>query len=122
MVHYAKGVAHAALGNFEAADRERSRFDAGCAALPEDRIYANDTARNVMAVAREMLYGEIAYHRGHHEAGFAHLREAVRLNDRLRYSEPWPWMHPPPPRLGRPIAGAGTTEGGRTGLPRRPWA
>ena len=95
MAVYAKGVAHAALGEFEAADRERSRFDAGCAALPEDRIYANDTARNVMAVAREMLYGEMAYHRGDHDAGFAHLREAVRINDRLRYSEPWPWMHPP---------------------------
>ncbi len=100
MVHYAKGVAHAALGDFEVAERERARFDAGCAALPEDRIYANDTALNVMAVAREMLYGEIAYHRGHHEAGFAHLREAVRLNDRLRYSEPWPWMHPPRHALG----------------------
>ena len=100
MVHYAKGVAHAALGDFEAADRERSRFDAGCAALPEDRIHANDTALNVMAVAREMLYGEMAYHQGNHEDGFAHLREAVRRNDRLRYSEPWPWMHPPRHALG----------------------
>ena len=100
MHHYAKGVAHAALGNFEAADRERSRFDAGCALLPEGRIFANETAPNVMAVAREMLYGEMAYHRGNHEAGFAHLREAVRRNDRLRYSEPWPWMHPPRHALG----------------------
>jgi len=100
MAFYAKGVAHAALGEFEAADRERARFDAGYAALPEDRIYANDTAPNVMAVAREMLYGEMAYHRGDHEAGFAHLRAAVRLNDRLRYSEPWPWMHPPRHALG----------------------
>ena len=110
MVHYAKGVAHAALGDFEAADRERSRFDAGCAALPEDRIYANDTALNVMAVAREMLDGEIAYHRGHHEAGFAHLREAVRLNDRLRYSEPWPWMHPPRHALGALLLEQGQLE------------
>ncbi|MDE0032508.1 MAG: hypothetical protein OXU75_05190 [Deltaproteobacteria bacterium] len=110
MVHYAKGVAHAALGDFEAADRERSRFDAGCAALPEDRIYANDTARNVMAVAREMLYGEIAYHQGHHEAGFAHLREAVRLNDHLRYSEPWPWMHPPRHALGALLLEQGQLE------------
>ena len=110
MVHYAKGVAHAALGDFEAADRERSRFDAGCAALPEDRIYANDTASNVMAVAREMLYGEIAYHQGNHEIGFAHLREAVRLNDGLRYSEPWPWMHPPRHALGALLLEQGQLE------------
>ena len=110
MVHYAKGVAHAALKNFEAAERERSRFDAGCAALPEDRIYANDTAPNVMAVARQMLYGEVAYHRGDHEAGFAHLREAIRLNDRLRYSEPWPWMHPPRHALGALLLEQGQLE------------
>lgn len=110
MAHYAKGVAYAALGDFEAANRERARFDAGCAALPEDRIYAIDTARNVMAVAREMLYGEMAYHRGHHEAGFAHLREAVRLNDHLRYSEPWPWMHPPRHALGALLLEQGQVE------------
>ena len=110
MHHYAKGIAHAALGEFEAADRERSRFDAGCAVLPEDRIYANDTAINVMAVAREMLYGEMAYHQGDHEAGFAHLREAVRRNDGLRYSEPWPWMHPPRHALGALLLEQGRLE------------
>ncbi len=110
MAHYAKGVAQAALGNFEAADRERSRFDAGCAALPEDRIYANDTVLNVMAVARAMLYGEMAYHRGDHEAGFAHLREAVCLNDRLRYSESWPWMRPPRHALGALVLEQGRLE------------
>ena len=110
MVHYAKGVAHAALGDFEAADRERSRFDAGCAVLPEGRIFANETAPNVMAVAREMLYGEMAYHQGNHEAGFAHLREAVRRNDNLRYSEPWPWMHPPRHALGALLLEQGRLE------------
>ena len=117
MAHYAKGVAQAALGNFEAADRERSRFDAGCAALPEDRIYANDTALNVMAVARAMLYGEMAYHRGDHEAGFAHLREAVCLNDRLRYSEPWPrrWPRPFPGEMWRSLRPAIAGSRGRTG-------
>ena len=110
MVHYAKGIAHAALGDFEAADRERSRFDAGCAVLPEGRIFANETAPNVMAVAREMLYGEMAYHRGDHEAGFAHLREAVHRNDRLRYSEPWPWMHPPRHALGALLLEQGRLE------------
>ena len=110
MVHYARGVAHAALGDFEAADRERSSFDAAYAALPEDRFYANDTARNVMAVAREMLYGEMAYHKGDHETGFAHLREAVRRNDRLRYSEPWSWMHPPRHALGALLLEQGRLE------------
>ena len=110
MHHYARGIAHAALGDFAAAERERSSFDAGCAALPEERLYFNDTASNVMAVAREMLYGEMAYHQGDREAGFAHLREAVRRNDRLAYSEPWPWMHPPRHALGALLLEQGQLE------------
>ena len=100
MHHYAKGVAHAALGEFEAAERELASLEAGTAELPETRIYFNNAARDIMAIARAMLCGELAYHRGEREAGFAHLREAVQRSDRLAYSEPWPWMHPPRHALG----------------------
>ena len=110
MHHYARGVACAALGDFEAAERELERMDAGCVRLPETRLYFNDTARNVMALAREMLCGELAYHQGDHEAGFAHLREAVRRSDRLAYSEPWPWMHPPRHALGALLLEQGRVE------------
>ena len=110
MHHYARGVAHAALGDFEAAERELESMDAGCDRLPETRLYFNDTARNIMALAREMLCGELAYHRGDHEAGFAHLRDAVRRSDGLAYSEPWPWMHPPRHALGALLLEQGRVE------------
>ena len=110
MRHYARGVAYAALGDFEAAERERERMDEGCADLPGTRLYFNDTALNVMALAREMLSGEVAYHRGDHESGFAHLRKAVRLSDGLAYSEPWPWMHPPRHALGALLLEQGQVE------------
>ena len=110
MHHYARGVARAALGDFEAAEGELESLDAGCARLPESRLYFNDTARNIMALAREMLLGELAYHRGDHEAGFAHLREAVRRSDGLAYSEPWPWMHPPRHALGALLLERGRVE------------
>jgi len=110
MHHYARGVAHAALGDFEAAERELQSMDTGRARLPETRLYFNDTARNIMALAREMLCGELAYHRGDHEAGFAHLREAVRRSDGLAYSEPWPWMHPPRHALGALLLERGRVE------------
>src|SRR6202020_2352423 len=35
------------------------------------------------------------YHKGNHELGYAHLRESVRRDDNLSYTEPWAWMHPP---------------------------
>ena len=85
-------------------------MDARCAHLPETRLYFNDTAGNIMALAREMLCGELAYHRGDHETGFAHLREAVRRSDGLAYSEPWPWMHPPRHALGALLLEQGRVE------------
>ena len=100
MHHYARGVAHAALGEFEAAERELASLEAGTAELPETRLYFNNAVQDIMEIARAMLCGEMAYHRGARESGFAHLREAVQRSDRLAYSEPWPWMHPPRHALG----------------------
>ena len=42
-----------------------------------------------------MLEGELEYHKGNYEAAFAALRESVRRDDSLSYTEPWAWMHPP---------------------------
>ena len=42
-----------------------------------------------------MLDGELAYHQGRHDEAYAHLRQAVELDDNLSYTEPWAWMHPP---------------------------
>ena len=47
-----------------------------------------------------MLDGELEYHKGDFEPAFAHLREAVHLDDNLNYTEPWAWMHPPRHALG----------------------
>ena len=48
----------------------------------------------LLAIAEEMLAGEIAYRRGEHDAAFAHLRAAIALEDDLPYDEPWGWMQP----------------------------
>ena len=58
MHHYARGVAHAALGEFEAAERELASLEAGTAELPETRLYFNNAARDIMAIARAMLCGK----------------------------------------------------------------
>jgi hypothetical protein len=42
-----------------------------------------------------MLNGELEYHKGNHDLAFDHLRESVRRDDTLEYTEPWAWMHPP---------------------------
>lgn len=95
MHHYAKGVAHAALKNFDQADSERDRFHAAVARVPKERKFFNNTARSVLAVGEKMLDGELSYHKGNYDVAFTALGESVYRDDNLEYTEPWAWMHPP---------------------------
>ena len=94
ILHYAKGIAHATLGDLAAADRQRELFDEAVARIPESRAIFNNTGLDLLAIAAAMLNGEIEYRRGNVDAGFAHLRRAVELDDTLPYDEPWGWMQP----------------------------
>ena len=94
MIHYAKGVAHAALGDVPAAEAEQALFREAAKRVPESRQIHNVPCVKLMAIAEEMLEGEIAYRRGEHDAAFARLRAAIALEDDLPYDEPWGWMQP----------------------------
>ncbi len=93
-IHYGRGVAHAAKGRLPQAHAERTAFTAAYDRIPESRYLFNNTARDILAVAAEMLDGEIAYREGHFDEAFVHLRRAVELDDALPYDEPWGWMQP----------------------------
>ena len=94
MMHYAKGVAHAATGQVGEADRHRQQFAAATARVPASRTVFNNTCQDILGIAAAMLDGEIEYRRGHYDAAFGHLRRAVELDDGLPYDEPWGWMQP----------------------------
>ena len=94
MIHYAKGVAHAALGQVPAAEAEQTLFREAAQRVPKSRYMHNVCCQQALAVAEEMLEGEIAYRRGEHDRAFAHLRAAITLEDDLPYDEPWGWMQP----------------------------
>ncbi len=93
-MHYAKGVAHAALGEVTAAEAEQALFREAVQRVPKSRQIHNVPCQQLLAIADEMLEGEIAYRRGEYEAAFAHLRAAIALEDDLPYDEPWGWMQP----------------------------
>lgn len=94
MLHYAKGVAAAALGQIDEADRQRELFLAAKEAVPESRMLFNNTCRDLLEVGDAMQAGEIAYRKGAIDDAFAHLRRAIDLDDNLPYDEPWGWMQP----------------------------
>ncbi|MGE0378737.1 MAG: hypothetical protein AB7Q45_25315, partial [Planctomycetaceae bacterium] len=69
-------------------------LDDSAAGFTDKWVMGNNSARDVVAIARNMAEGELAYRRGDAERAFALLREAVELEENLRYDEPPGWMQP----------------------------
>ena len=100
ILHYAKGIAYAATGHVAEAQAEQALFEAARWRVPESRNHFNNSSADVLAVAAEMLAGEIEYRQGNYDSAFAHLRHSVWLDDNLAYAEPWGWMQPARHALG----------------------
>ena len=97
---YAKGIAHAVLGQIEEAQAMQQRFAAQLAIVPEERVIFNNEAQEILKVAEAMLAGELEYRRENYDEAFTHLRHSVHVYDNLHYTEPWVWMQPPRHALG----------------------
>jgi tetratricopeptide (TPR) repeat protein len=100
MMRYARTVALANTGALADAENEKEAFLAARDRVPESRMLFNNTCRDILLVGEQMLMGELEYHKGNHEAAFAHLRKSVELDDNLPYDEPWGWMQPTRHALG----------------------
>ena len=110
MIHYAKAVAHAASGGVASADAEAKLFESARQRVPDSRYVFNNTCIDILAVAAEMMRGEIAYRKGNFSQAFAHLRKSVELDDNLPYDEPWGWMQPARHALGALLLEQGHVE------------
>lgn len=99
-LHYAKGVAHAALGEVQDAETEQTKFLTARDVMPEDRRLHNVLCLDQLAVAEAMLEGEIEYRKGNYDFAYRRLRDAVGMEDTLPYDEPWGWMPPTRHALG----------------------
>lgn len=97
---YAKGVAHAALGEVEKAEAKRLEFLEAKKNVPESRYLHNNSCIDVLEIAGAMLDGELEYRKGNFDKAFAHLRRSVELDDALPYDEPWGWIQPTRHALG----------------------
>ena len=98
--HYGRGVAHAALGDAEAALTELAAIEA---LEPEvDDIFMGNVypARDLLGIAKSLLIGEVAYRSGDAAAAVLAFEEAVSLQDALPYTEPPFWYYPTRQSLG----------------------
>jgi tetratricopeptide (TPR) repeat protein len=108
--HYARGLAWLGKGQVADAEREldavRRALNSGDEVLDEP-LFSPNTARSILAIAPEVLAGEIAAARKESDLAVAHLDRAVRLEDGLVYTEPAEWHYPPRHSLGAVLLAAG---------------
>ena len=110
MCHYARSVAYSALGDIESAKEEQSLFCQARDQIPESRLFFNNSAHDILAIAESMMSGELEYRKGNYGEAFNYLETAALLDDGLYYSEPWAWMHPPRHALGALLLEQGHVE------------
>ncbi|MCE9556945.1 MAG: hypothetical protein K8T91_26655, partial [Planctomycetes bacterium] len=63
-------------------------------ALTDEWKMGNNSAAEVVAIARTMAEGEVEYREGHADKAFELLRKAVSMEEKLKYDEPPGWMQP----------------------------
>jgi tetratricopeptide (TPR) repeat protein len=106
--HYARGLAFLGKGRVAEAEAELAALATALDAVPADQtLFSPNTARAILAIAPEVLGGEIAARRGDFDLAIARLERAVRLEDGLVYTEPEEWHYSPRLALGAVLLAAG---------------
>ncbi|WGL15474.1 hypothetical protein PVT68_11910 [Microbulbifer bruguierae] len=106
--HYVRGLAQLGKGNLKAAETELSAVKKIAADPKLDyTLFSPNTAAGILAIAPEVLAGELAAARGDYDTAVTHLDRAVRLEDGLVYTEPSEWHYPPRLALGAVLLKAG---------------
>jgi tetratricopeptide (TPR) repeat protein len=103
----ARSIAYAAKKDVTNARAERDEFLKARAVVPAEAKSGLNKAEDLLAVAEHLLAGEILYREGKVAEGIAELREAVRREDLLHYSEPPDWIHPVRHALGATLLAEG---------------
>lgn len=104
MAYYARGVAHAAKGQWGEAQTALDTVKAIDAATPADA-----ETKAPVSIAVHALLAEIAGRRNDFEGSITHFREALRIEDELLYFEPPKWYYPIRQSLGAALLKAGRT-------------
>ena len=105
--HYGRGVAFAAMENQESALNELVAIER---LEPEvDEIFMGNVypAKSLLAIAKSLLRGEIAFRSGAMATAVTSFEEAVAMQDALPYTEPPFWYYPTRQSLGAALLADG---------------
>jgi len=112
--HYARGMALAATGKPDEAEKDHKVIADAKNATPEDAIFAppfNNKTKNILQIADDVLAAKIALARHDASAAIASFKDAVAVQDALNYGEPPDWYFPVRESLGAAMMMSGDTAG-----------
>jgi tetratricopeptide (TPR) repeat protein len=112
--HFARGLALAGTGKVEEAQAEHKIVADAEAATPPDVVFQmpiNNKAKDIMKIAEDVLGAKIAVARKDNSGAIDMLREAVAIQDTLKYGEPPDWFYPVRESLGATLLLSGDAAG-----------
>jgi tetratricopeptide (TPR) repeat protein len=101
--HFARGMALAAKGKVPEAEAEYRVVAEAADKTPPDQVFAmpvNNKAKDVLTIARDVLGAKIALAKHDSANAISLLRQAVAIQDSLKYDEPPDWFYPVRESLG----------------------
>ena len=101
--HFGRGLALAGTGKVTEAEAEYKIVADAEAATPPDAIFQmpiNNKAKDIMKIAEDVLGARVAIARKDTSAAIVLLRQAVAIQDTLKYGEPPDWFFPVRESLG----------------------
>jgi tetratricopeptide (TPR) repeat protein len=112
LIRVPRGLARLRTGDRRGAEAALESIRAIRGATPEDATHTffRFSQRDLLGIAENILAGEIAAVDGRYQDAETALREAIRLEDGLPYSEPEPWPIPARHVLGAILLEAGQPE------------
>jgi tetratricopeptide (TPR) repeat protein len=101
--HFARGMALAATGKVEEAELEHTIIADAEEKTPADRVFqmpVNNKTKDILKIAENVLGARISQAKKENDAAISQLREAVAVQDTLKYDEPQDWFYPVRESLG----------------------
>ena len=108
--HFARGMALAPTGKVADAEAEHKLASEAEQATPEDVVFAmpvNNKAKDILKIAKNVLGAKIALAKKDNEGAITMLRQAVVIQDSLKYNEPPDWFFPVRESLGAVLLSSG---------------
>ena len=112
--HFGRGLALAGTGKLTEAEAEYKIVSDAEAATPPDVIFQmpiNNKAKDIMKIAEDVLGAKIAVAKKDNSGAIAMLRQAVAIQDTLKYGEPPDWFYPVRESLGATLLVSGDAAG-----------